>query len=61
MSEASAMHAPAPAVVPLRLAMIGFGSARMLRIKSQVRRCELKQSFRIAALQLADDVDDIAT
>ncbi len=35
-SEASAMAAPAPATVPFSDATIGWGAARMARIRSQV-------------------------
>ncbi len=38
MSEASAIQAPAPAVVPFKLAMTGFASRRMFRMSSQVMR-----------------------
>jgi hypothetical protein len=37
-SDASAMHAPAPAVVPFREAMTGLRRWRMLRTSSHVRR-----------------------
>ena len=60
MSEASAIHDPAPAVVPFRLAMTGFGSRRMLRISSQVRRVKSSKPSASRPCKLADDVAHVA-
>ena len=54
------MQAPAPAVVPLRLAMTGFGSARYLRISSHVIRVNSSKPAMSLLEQLADDVVHVA-
>ena len=44
-SDASAMAAPAPATVPLSEATIGRGSARIARMRSQVRVVNSSRAF----------------
>ena len=44
-SEARAMAAPAPATVPLSEATMGRGSARIARMRSQVRVVNSRRAF----------------
>ena len=59
-SAARAMAAPAPATVPFSEATIGWGSARMARMRSQVRRVNSQQPGAVAVQQLADDLLHVA-
>ena len=60
MSEAKAMHAPAPAVVPFKEAMTGFGSVRMLRTKLARHAREFQKPLHVALKEWPNDVQHIA-
>ena len=59
-SEASAIQAPAPAVVPFKLAITGFGSSANIVNELARHASEFEQAFHVAAEQFTDDVVHVA-